>query len=61
MGGDPFPIRAFGRVTIFVFGVFLGYAGLKTNSLYNTTIMHALMNLGATIQVAAFLQFVGKY
>lgn len=39
-------------------GLFLGYARLRTGSIYTTIILHAVMNLGATIQVAAFLRFI---
>jgi membrane protease YdiL (CAAX protease family) len=49
----------YGIATIFVFGLFLGYARLKTGSIYTTIILHAVMNLGATIQVAALLRFLG--
>jgi len=39
-------------VSIFLVGLLLGYARIKSHSLYTTIIMHALMNLVATAQVA---------
>ena len=38
-------------VQIFVAGILLGVARLKTQSLYPTLAMHSLMNLVATIEV----------
>lgn len=49
----------YGIATIFVFGLFLGYARLRTGSIYTTIVMHAVMNLGATIQVAVLMRFLG--
>jgi membrane protease YdiL (CAAX protease family) len=48
-----------GVAVIFASGLLLGSARLKTNSLYPCVLMHTLMNLIATIQVAALIQFVG--
>ncbi len=42
-------------VAIFLIGLILGYARIKTDSLYTTIILHALMNLAATVQVAALV------
>ena len=39
--------------TIFIIGIILGYAKIKTNSLYTVIILHALLNLISTIQVAS--------
>ena len=49
----------YGVAVIFASGLLLGYARLKTNSVYPCILMHALMNLIATIQVAALIRFVG--
>ncbi len=48
----------YGRATIFASGLLLGYARLKTDSLYPTLLMHGLMNLVATIQAAIWVRFV---
>lgn len=42
--------------TVFVLGLILGVARLRTNSLYTTIAMHALVNLLATLEVAMYLQ-----
>ncbi len=42
-------------VSIFLIGIILGYARIKTDSLYTPIILHALMNLAATVQVAALV------
>lgn len=42
-------------VSIFVIGLILGYARIKTNSLYIPIIMHAFMNFIATFQVAQII------
>jgi beta-phosphoglucomutase len=41
----------YGIFTIFVSGLLLGYVRLKTGSIYLTMLLHALMNLIATIEV----------
>ncbi len=41
--------------SIFLIGLLLGYARIKSNSLYTPIILHALMNLAATVQVAALI------
>jgi hypothetical protein len=46
---------AYGIATIFVLGLMLGYARLKTRSLYLTIFLHALNNLVATIQALMML------
>jgi membrane protease YdiL (CAAX protease family) len=43
----------YGIATIFVIGLLLGTARMKTDSVYPGIVMHALMNLIATIQVMA--------
>ncbi len=43
----------YGKATIFVIGLLLGVARLKTDSVYTGVVMHALMNLIATVQVMA--------
>jgi len=45
----------YGKATILVTGLLLGWARLRTNSVLTTILMHAVMNLFATIQVAAQL------
>ncbi len=40
-------------VAIFLIGLILGYARIKTDSLYTPIILHALMNLAATAQIAS--------
>jgi len=46
----------YGVATIFVSGLLLGYARLKTGSLYPTLFLHGLMNLIATVEVVVFLK-----
>jgi uncharacterized protein len=46
---------AYGIATVFVGGILVGMARLKTGSVLMCLFMHALMNLVATIQVAVFL------
>jgi HAD superfamily hydrolase (TIGR01509 family) len=41
----------YGRATIFVFGLFLGYVRLKTGSILVTMCLHSLMNLIATLEI----------
>lgn len=41
----------YGRATIFVFGLFLGYVRLKTGSILVTMSLHSLMNLIATLEI----------
>ena len=49
----------FDMANIFVAGLLLGYARLRTNSIYSGLLMHALMNLIATIEVAAAIRLAG--
>jgi beta-phosphoglucomutase len=42
----------YGKATIFVIGLFLGYARLKTGSILVTMGLHSLMNLIATLEIA---------
>jgi hypothetical protein len=46
----------YGVATVFVAGLLLGYARLRTNSIYSGVVMHALMNLIATIEVATVIR-----
>jgi HAD superfamily hydrolase (TIGR01509 family) len=48
----------YGILTIFVSGLFLGYARLRTKSIYLTMALHALMNLIATIETVILLRMV---
>src|SRR5205807_635140 len=48
----------YGVASIFASGLLLGYARMKTNSIIPTILMHSLMNLVATIQVAILIRFV---
>jgi HAD superfamily hydrolase (TIGR01509 family) len=41
----------YGRATIFIFGLFLGYVRLKTGSTLVTMVLHSLMNLIVTLQI----------
>jgi len=45
----------YGILTIFASGVILGFARLKTNSTLTTIIMHALMNLIATVETIIYV------
>ncbi|MBI1865731.1 MAG: CPBP family intramembrane metalloprotease [Nitrospirae bacterium] len=45
----------FDQVSIFIFGLFLGYARLKTGSVFTTLAMHAVMNLVAIVETGVFL------
>jgi membrane protease YdiL (CAAX protease family) len=40
-----------GMSTIFMFGLILGIARLKTDSLWSPLLMHSLWNLAATIEL----------
>jgi beta-phosphoglucomutase len=41
----------YGRATVFVIGLFLGYVRLKTGSILVTMFLHSLMNLIATLEI----------
>jgi beta-phosphoglucomutase-like phosphatase (HAD superfamily)/membrane protease YdiL (CAAX protease family) len=45
----------YGVANVFVAGLLLGFARLRTNSIYTGLLMHALMNLIATIEVAVVI------
>jgi len=49
----------YGVATVFAAGLLLGYARLSTNSIYAGLLMHALMNLIATIEVATVIRLAG--
>ena len=49
----------YGVATVFAAGLLLGYARLRTNSIYSGLLMHALMNLIATIEVAMVIRVAG--
>jgi HAD superfamily hydrolase (TIGR01509 family) len=49
-----FQYDAYGKGTIFVIGLVLGYARLTTRSLYTSLYLHGLLNLIATLEVAWF-------
>jgi HAD superfamily hydrolase (TIGR01509 family) len=46
----------YGTTILFLTGLLLGYARLKTNSVYPSLLMHALMNLLATVQVIVMVR-----
>ena len=46
----------YGVANVFAAGLLFGYARLRTNSIYPCLLMHTLMNLIATIQVATIIQ-----
>ena len=48
----------YGVASIFASGLLLGYARMKTNSIIPAILMHSLLNLVATIQVAILIRFV---
>lgn len=47
---------AYGMVSLFVGGLLLGWARLKSNSIYIPLAMHMLWNIIATIEVAVYLK-----
>jgi HAD superfamily hydrolase (TIGR01509 family) len=47
----------YGKATIFVAGLYLGYVRLKTGSIILTMCLHSLMNLIATIELLVLLKF----
>jgi len=49
----------FDMANIFVAGLLFGYARLRSNSIYSGLLMHALMNLIATIQVVTVIWLAG--
>jgi hypothetical protein len=49
----------FDMANVFAAGLLFGYARLLTNSIYPCLLMHALMNLIATIQVATVIWLAG--
>jgi uncharacterized protein len=48
----------YGIATIFVGGIFLGWVRLKTDSIWLCIILHGMMNLIATLEVAAYRAFI---
>jgi len=46
----------YGVANVFAAGLLVGYARLRTNSIYSGLLMHALMNLIATIEVATVVR-----
>ena len=46
----------YGMITIFVFGIMLGWARLKSGSVYLPIMMHAFINLVALIETAVFVK-----
>jgi HAD superfamily hydrolase (TIGR01509 family) len=51
---------AFGMGTVFLAGLVLGVARWKTQSVYTPMIMHVMMNLLATVEVAAQVAYVRR-
>lgn len=49
---------AYGIASLFVGGLLLGWARLKSNSIYIPIAMHTLMNLIGTIEVVIYLRYV---
>ena len=45
-------------VSVLLFGLLLGYARLKTNSILVPVIMHAVNNLAATMEVAVYIRYL---
>ena len=50
----------YGVATVFAAGLLLGFARLRTNSIYSCLLMHALMNLIATIEVVVVIRMAGN-
>jgi beta-phosphoglucomutase len=48
-----------GMGIIFAVGLLLGYSRLRSGSIHPAIVMHALMNLLATVQTAAYIRFAG--
>jgi len=48
----------YGMVSIFIGGLLLGFARVKSNSIYPPIVMHIIQNIIATIEVAVFLRIV---
>lgn len=48
----------YGIGTIFAVGLLFGYVRLKTNSVYPTILLHAVMNLIATLELIAFEHWI---
>ena len=49
------PYDLYGMATILALGLLFGLARLRTNSVYTTIVMHALMNLIAAMEVLVYL------
>ena len=49
----------YGVANVFAAGLLLGHARLRTNSIYSGLLMHGLMNLIATIEVATVVRMAG--
>jgi membrane protease YdiL (CAAX protease family) len=54
-----FQYDVYGMITIFVFGIMLGWARLKSGSVYLPIMMHAFINLVALIETALFVKMDG--
>jgi len=50
----------YGVATVFAAGLLLGFARLRTNSIYSCLLMHALMNLIATIEVIVVIRLAAN-
>jgi len=50
----------YGVANVFAAGLLLGFARLRTNSIYSCLLMHALMNLIATIEVVVVIRLAGN-
>jgi membrane protease YdiL (CAAX protease family) len=53
--GIHFQYDAFGVASVFLGGLLLGYARLRTGSLWLCIVLHAIMNLVATVEVEVML------